>query len=637
MTPSLSRALLEAHAPAPPARGAPLRRLRVRPDHVLLGESQATLTLAAFERSARRRVTVEWALLCADRRPLDPGFEMADVRVPLQERSLAAGIHFAAPGSGSSPRLYQTHAAAPGKLVACAGEIAWTAGAFGAMAIAVDAVEAAIALCGAPLETEWTGSFRVRLEGLPAHATGGDDVALAIAAAGRLVPGAVLEVTGPGVRSLSTGDRLRVAGAASWLGLSSALFPSDETTHAALRALGRAADWKAIAAEDDEGTGSGPAWSLRLEDIEPMMAPARDPRDARRVIGSSGTPVAAVWFGRRSTLEDVRRFCSLLGGRRVAEGVQAWLEPDSRAFLEACEESGWIAALEHAGVRIGMPPARLLETPGAGLLLSTGVDPREAGGTFVASPWTCALAAREGTLRDPREAASDAGPAPDFATGAGDGRLHTAPRAAAENGNGEPGNGEARDRTRGFPLAAPLDGPLRGMLLLRTETLPVSRILPWGARRVPEEGDVAAFARHAFSTDDPGFAERARDAGAGFVAARGELGGGGGEGERAALALAALGVRATLAGSYDPAFRARLVRSGVLPLRMVRPADLDAFAAGDELEVPPATLDVDTPLAVRNLTRGIQSIVRHDLDESALECVIAGGLLASVMSEEVAP
>lgn len=622
----LSRALLDAHAPSPPGRGTPPRRLAVRPDHVLLGESQATLTLAAFERVGRRRAAVEWGLLCADRRPLDPGYELADVRVPLQERALAAGLHFAAPGSGAAPRLYQTHAAAPGKLVACAGELAWTAGAFGAMAIAVDAVEAAIALCGAALETDWPGAFRMRLEGHPAHAIGGDDVALAMAASGRLVPGAVLELAGPGVRSLSTGDRLRIAGAAAWLDLAAALMPSDDTTHAALRALGRDADWKPFDVPDDvEDTDARP-WALRLEDVEPMMAPANDPHDARRVIGSTGTPVAGVWFGRRSTLEDVRRFCSLLAGRRVADSVQAWLEPDSRAFLERCEASGWITTLEQGGVRIGVPPARMLEAAGGGLLLATGVDPREAGGTFVASPWTCAVAAREGTLRDPRESAADQGPAPDFPTVDGDGRMHAPPRAA------EPDGDVARPAGRpSFPMPVPMDGPVRGMLLLCGETLPVSRILPWGARLVPVEGDVAAFSRHTFAADDPAFVERARRAGSGFVAARGELGGGDGEAERAALSLAALGVRATLAGSYPASFRARLVHAGILPLRFVRPADLDAFAAGDELELPPAALDAGTPIAVRNLTRGVQSIVHHDLDESALECVLAGGLLARAL------
>jgi aconitate hydratase len=442
----------------------------------------------------------------------------------------------------------------------------------------------------------------------------------------------VLELSGPGVRALSTGDRLRIVSAASWLGLSAALFPSDDTTRAALHALGREADWKATTTGDDDEEGA--VWSLRLEDVEPMMAPAGDPRDARRVIGASGTPVAAVWFGRRSTLEDVRRFAQVLGGRRVPETLQAWLEPDSRAFLEACEESGWIAALDHAGVRVGTPPPRLLETPGAGLLLATGVDPREALGTFLASPWTCALAAREGVLRDPREAVADAGPTPDFASGGGEGRLHAAPRG--ENANESESPDGAAERRGSFPMAPPLDGPLRGMLLLCGENLPVSRILPWGARLVPEEGDVGAFARRAFSADDPGFAERARRAGTGFVAARGELGGGSGEGERAALALAALGVRATFAGSYDPAFRARLVRAGILPLRMVRPADLDRYGAGDELEVPPATLDPGAPLAVRNLTRGVQSIVHHDLDDAGLECVIAGGLLAQVAGEALA-
>lgn len=619
MTPSRTRALLEAHAPGPRAAGS---RLKVRPDHVLLDESHAGLVLAAFERSGPRRVAVDWALLVADRRPLDPGFELAAVRVPLQERALAAGIHFAAPGAGPAARLYGALAAAPGKLVACTGEPAWTAGAFGAMAIAVDAVEAATVLLGAPLETAVPDAFAVRLEGHPGHAVAGDDILLAIAAAGRLVPGAVLELEGQGLRSLSTGDRLRIAGLAAWQGLAAALSPSDETTHAALRALDRDADWKPAPAVESDPAG----FAVQLEDVEPMLAPAADPRDARRVIGAAGTPVAGVWFGRRSTLEDVRRLCAVLGGRRLPANLPVWLEPDSRAFLEACESAGWVAALEHCGVTLGPPPPRALEAQREGLVLATGADPREAGAAFVTSVWTAAVAAREGALRDPRDWAADPGPALDAPALAADGRLHLAARGEAAAGGAATGGA--------FPLAPPIEGPLRGLLLIAAESLPAARILPWGARLEPVEGDVPAFAAAAFAADDPGFASRARRGGTPFVAARGEIGGGAGEGERAALALAALGVRATLAGSYDPAFRARLVRAGILPLRLMRPADLDRFAAGDELEVPPATLDPSTPVAVRNLTRGVQTIVRHDLDEDALECVLAGGRLAQVLAGE---
>jgi hypothetical protein len=56
---------------------------------------------------------------------------------------------------------------------------------------------------------------------------------------------------------------------------------------------------------------------------------------------------------------------------------------------------------------------------------------------------------------------------------------------------------------------------------------------------------------------------------------------------------------------------------------------VDSFAAGDELELPtlPHGLDPGRPLVVRNLTRGTQLDVRHELDARAIAIIRSGGLL----------
>jgi len=180
-----------------------------------------------------------------------------------------------------------------------------------------------------------------------------------------------------------------------------------------------------------------------------------------------------------------------------------------------------------------------------------------------------------------------------------------------------------------FPRPAAVESGLRGMVLLRLgDEVDTDQVLPWGARVTPLIGDLAALAEHAFAGLDPEFAARARQQHGGFVVAGARFG----IGEPrlfAALALLELGVRATLAISYAPAFHAQLVEAGILPLLFTGEADARGVAPGDELEIPGLgdALEVGRAITARNLTRGVQYTLRHEL--GALECAIAraGGRL----------
>ena len=59
---------------------------------------------------------------------------------------------------------------------------------------------------------------------------------------------------------------------------------------------------------------------------------------------------------------------------------------------------------------------------------------------------------------------------------------------------------------------------------------------------------------------------------------------------------------------------------------------------GDELELPdlPDALEPRKPVVVRDLTRGTQVLLKHDLTAREIERVRAGGLLGATRVGEVA-
>jgi aconitase A len=73
----------------------------------------------------------------------------------------------------------------------------------------------------------------------------------------------------------------------------------------------------------------------------------------------------------------------------------------------------------------------------------------------------------------------------------------------------------------------------------------------------------------------------------------------------------------------------------VLPLRFRIEADARSLESGDELEIPglPESLEAGKPLAVRDLTRGTQHALPHDLSAREAAVVRAGGLLPSIVAE----
>jgi aconitate hydratase len=157
------------------------------------------------------------------------------------------------------------------------------------------------------------------------------------------------------------------------------------------------------------------------------------------------------------------------------------------------------------------------------------------------------------------------------------------------------------------------------------------QVLPWGARVRELVNNFPALSEYGFGDLEPGFFARARQARGGFLVAGAEFGMGEAW-DTAALVMVELGVRAVLARSIAPGFDRLLALAGVLPLAWAGSDDGSAVKEGDELEFPgvPETLIADRPLVVRNLTRGTQYTLRHDLSDRDVRRLRRGGLLTEL-------
>jgi aconitate hydratase len=421
---------------------------------------------------------------------------------------------------------------------------------------------------------------------------------------------------------------MAVANLAAETGATGAVFPADERTRVFLRAQGRDADWKALGPDPDAVYAE--TLEVALDALEPLVACPPRPDQVRPLRELEGMAVRQVCIGSCTNgwAEDLLRAAALLAGRRVHPAVDLVVTPGTRQVLAALEAAGAAQALRRAG-------ARLLESAcgpciGAGDAPAAGSAslrsfsrnlPGRAGErgarVFLAGPEACAAAAVRGCLTDPRALAGTTAP-PEEIEG---------PRAE-DSWLARPGAGPAGAAAP--PAAAALPERMRGAVLLRLgDGVTTDCILAGGTAWVSAGEDGAALARRAFLTMDPAFGERALAHGGGFVVAGRGYGMGNGRAD-GALALAALGVRVVAARSFARAHRDALVRHGVLPLLLATEQDYEGIREGDELEVPglPEALESGRPLVVRNLTRGLQLAMSHDLEAREIEWVKAGGVLA---------
>nr|WP_229682411.1 3-isopropylmalate dehydratase large subunit [Siccirubricoccus deserti] len=292
-------------------------------------------------------------------------------------------VHVVGPETGLSQ---------PGILLVCGDSHTSTHGALGALAFGIGSTEVAHVLATQTLWQRQPKTMRITVDGTLGPQVTGKDVILAIiariSAAGATEH--VIEFAGSAIRGLSMEGRLTLCNMSIEAGGRAGMVAPDETTYAYL--AGRAyapkgAEWDQAVARwrqlpSDEGAVFDTEVTLDGNAIQPMVTWGNSPEDALPIDGVVPDPAAAPDAERReqmermqaymgltpgmpltdigidrvfigsctnSRIEDLRAAAAVARGRKVAEGVLAWVVPGSEPVKRQAEAEGLHEVFRTAG------------------------------------------------------------------------------------------------------------------------------------------------------------------------------------------------------------------------------------------------------------------------------------------------
>jgi 3-isopropylmalate/(R)-2-methylmalate dehydratase large subunit len=393
------------------------------PDHYVPSHSR---DLAGLNDPERRRM-IERLTQDAD----DAGIQVFGLGDPRQ-----GIVHVMGPEQGLS---------LPGMTIVCADSHTSTHGALGALAFGIGATEVAHVLATQSLWQRRPRRMRVNIEGMLGDGVAAKDVILALIAqigvAG--ATGHAIEYAGSAVRALSMEGRLTLCNMSIEAGGRAGFTAPDETTFGYLKgrhyapagaAWDRAVEgWRELVSDADAVFDREVTLDANL--IEPMVTWGTTPEDAlpitSRVPGPDSADSADRAVSMRRALdymglvpgqkleeigriEDLRAAAGVLRGRKVAEGVTAWVVPGSepvkaqaeaegldRIFLDAGLDwrfAGCSMCLATNGDTVA-PGERCASTSNRNFVGRQGVGAR----THLLSPAMAAAAAVTGRLTDVRK------------------------------------------------------------------------------------------------------------------------------------------------------------------------------------------------------------------------------------------
>jgi 3-isopropylmalate/(R)-2-methylmalate dehydratase large subunit len=277
-------------------------------------------------------------------------------------------------------------------LIVCGDSHTSTHGALGALAFGIGASEVAHVLASQTLWQRKPRTLRVSVDGRLGDGVTAKDLILAvigrIGAAG--ATGHVVEYAGEAIRALSMEARMTVCNMSIEAGARAGMIAPDDTTYAWLAGrpqVPKGADWDAALARwrllpGDEGAAFDRELALHADEIAPMVTWGTSPEDVLPISGRVPDPADAGDADRRAAMqgalaymglapgqrlqdiavqrvfigsctngriEDLRSAAAVARGRRVAEGVEAWVVPGSGLVKQQAEQEGLDAVFRAAG------------------------------------------------------------------------------------------------------------------------------------------------------------------------------------------------------------------------------------------------------------------------------------------------
>ena len=616
----------------------PGKEIGIKIDQTLTQDATGTLAYLQFEAMGFERVKTKLSVSYVDHNMLQEDFKNADDHAYLQSVAARYGIWFSRPGNGICHQVHLERFAKPGETLLGSDSHTPTAGGLAMVAIGAGGLDVAVAMGGDAFYFPCPQIVGVKLRGYLKPWVSPKDVILELLR--RLTVkggiGKAFEYFGDGISAIDVPGRSTITNMGAELGATFSIFPSDENSRYFLRAQNRESDFLPLYPDRDAEYAE--VIEINLEELTPLIALPHMPDNVVPVTEVAGTKVDQVCIGSctNSSYRDMQIAAEMLRNKHVAKHVSFTVTPGSKQVLQMMADGDALYTLVSGG-------ARILESA-CGPCIGMGQAPRSGAvslrtfnrnfegrsGTRDAKVYLCSVevavaSAIAGEITDPRTLGEypAVGLPEEFLTDDSD-LIPPLPEELARK----------VEIIRGpniIPLgeSAPLPEKISGKVLLKVgDNITTDHILPAGAKVLPFRSNIPKISEFLFERIDPTFYQRAKEAGGGFVVGGMNYGQGSSR-EHAGLAPAFVGIKAKIAKNFARIHRANLINFGVLPLSFENPADYERIEQGDELEIEGVREKLKTgeKLVAKNISKGFEFALKHDLSPREIEIVLAGGKL----------
>ena len=624
----------------------PGKEIAIKIDQTLTQDATGTMAYLQFEAMGASRVKTELSVSYVDHNTVQIGFENADDHRYLQTVAAKYGIIYSRAGNGICHQVHLERFGRPGRTLLGSDSHTPTGGGIGMIAIGAGGLDVAVAMAGGPFYLTCPKVIKVNLHGKLKPWCAAKDVVLKMletfTTKGNV--GCVFEYSGKGVKTLSVPERATITNMGAECGVTTSVFPSDETTRAFLKAQGREQDWEELQTDPDAEYEK--EIDINLDEIIPLTAYPHSPGNIKTVKELEGMEVDQVCLGSctNSSYKDLTTVARILKGKKAHPNVSFVIAPGSKQVLENIAKDGGLTDLISAGARIAESAcgfcignsqspktgAISLRTSNRNFLGRSGTKSAQA---YLVSPETAAAAVITGKMTDPRDLEKMGIQYPDVKMPKEfyiDDSMFIYPPEHPENikiyrgpNIGDP------------PASLPMPENITGEITIKVEDqITTDHIIPAGSK-MKYRSNVPKYSEFLFEVVDPDFYDRAkkiRDSGKHNIFVAGLSYGQGSSREHAALCPMFMGTRAVIAKSFERIHTANLINFGIIPLTFKSENDYNKVDQGDDVEIPNIKKSIErgNGLKVKNKTKGTEFEVDYTLSERQKEIILAGGTLAYI-------
>ena len=615
----------------------------LRIDQTLTQDATGTMAYLQFESLGLEHIRNELAVSYVDHNTVQVGFENADDHRYLQSVAAAKGIVFSRPGNGICHQVHLERFGVPGKTLIGSDSHTPTGGGIGMIAIGAGGLDVALAMAGVPFSIICPKVIEIRLSGKLRPFCSAKDVILTVlerfGVKGNV--NTVFEYTGEGVKSLSIPERATICNMGAECGVTTSVFPSDETTKAFLKANGREGDYSPLCADSDAKYDG--LFEIDLSKVVPMAACPHSPGNVVKVSEIAGLTVNQVAIGSctNSSYADLYKVGSILDGKVISDGVCLGIAPGSRDVLRKITSDGTLSKMLDSGARIlesacGFCIGNHFSPNSKGVSLRTnnrnfeGRSGTKDAQVYLVSPETAAASALAGVVTDPTTLGLSEILIPKQKASKYDDKMFIFPSSEGKNDEIQrgPNIGEP-------PRCTKLPDELKAVVTLKVgDKITTDHIMPAGAR-LKYRSNIKKYSEYVFEPVDPSFPKRAsenRDKGISNIIVAGQSYGQGSSREHAAICPMYLGVKAVMALSIERIHQANLCNFGILPLTFIDEKDYERLSPNDELLIEDAISQVKSGwnVVVKNITCGYDFEMKLDVSELQRQMLICGGRLNQI-------